>query len=526
MSGILLPGQEKRPQGGSSGSGGSGIELPKGFARKRDEEAEQGAANEAASEAPETAAASAETEAAPDEPQGRRGRGAEFLFPPTGAQVQCPNCGTPFVVPIFSIIDLGANPELLGALLGGQVNAANCPNCGAGGALNAPLMVHDPGHDFLGVYTPPAGLDDMQRQKLIGDLTQALMRRLPQEGRRGYMLQPKQYMDWQRFVEKLWEFQGVTPDMLRRQRSQTEALQSLVRLADDPQALAIAIERNRDLIDRQFFGLLDRLMVMVSSQGDPAAAQQMMALRNSLLENTEAGREIKALQDKIRHLIESIPPTATREDVLNALLAAWEGDDGRDVVASAAMSLGPALDYQFLLTLSNRLEQTNDSDERAKLEELRALVAEMQEQQRQSVQAAAAQVQEVLQAVLEAPDATEALRQYADAIDETFLGLLAGNIDRAEKNNATAAARRLREIYDAALDILQERMPPEMRLINQLVNAPDKGAMRKLLDDNRNLLTPEFVEALRQLEDDFRARNGADVADKLKSVRAQVQLMM
>ena len=69
-------------------------------------------------------------------------------------------------------------------------------------------------------------------------------------------------------------------------------------------------------------------------------------------------------------------------------------------------------------------------------------------------------------------------------------------------------------------------MPAEMRLINQLVNAPDKGGVRKLLEENRSLLTREFVEALRQLEDDFRTRNGVDVADKLKSVRAQVQLMM
>jgi hypothetical protein len=525
MSGILLPGQDKRPQGSS----GSGIELPKGFSRKRDEEEavapsdapEVIAANEAAGVARDVAA-----EGAPEQRQGRRGRGAEFLFPPTGAQVQCPNCGTPFVVPIFSIIDLGANPELLGALLGGQVNAANCPNCGAGGALNAPLMVHDPGHDFLGVYTPPAGLDDMQRQKLIGDLTQALMRRLPQEQRRGYMLQPKQYMDWQRFTEKLWEFQGVTPEMLRRQRLQTEALQTLVRLADDPQALDIAIERHKELIDRQFFGLLDRLALMVSGQGDANAAQQMMALRTALLDKTDAGREIKALQDKIRTLLESIPPTATREEVLDVLISAWQGEDAHDVVASAAMSLGPALDYQFLLAVSNRLEQTTDTAERAKLEELRALVTEMQEQQRQGVQAAAAQVQEVLQAVLEAPDAVEALRQNAGAIDETFLAILAGNIERAEQNKATAAARRLREIYDAALDIVQEGMPPEMRLINQLANAQDKGAVRKLLEENRGLLTREFVDALHQLEDDFRARNSAEVADKLKSVRAQVQLMM
>jgi hypothetical protein len=535
MSGIILPGQDRRPQGGGSGSGGSsgggsGIELPKGFSRRRDEEETAAAAAEAASElavsAENDVPEAPEGEDAAPQRQGRRGRGQEFMFPPTGAQVQCPNCGNPFVVPIFSIIDLGANPELLGALLGGQVNTAMCPNCGAGGALNAPLMIHDPGHDFLGVYTPPTGIDDVQRQKLIGDLTQALMRRLPQEQRRGYMLTPKQYMDWQRFVEKLWEFQGVTPEMLRRQRAQTDALQNLVRLVDDEQALDIAITRHADLIDRQFFGLLDRLAVMISSQGDPQAAQQMMVLRNALLAKTDAGKEIKALQDKIRNLLESIPPTATREDVLDVLIGAWQGEDGRDVVTSAAVSLGPILDYQFLLLLSARLDQTDDAAERQKLEELRTLVTDLQDEQRQNVQASAAQVQEVLQAVLEAPDAAGALREYADAIDETFLGLLAGNIERAEKANANAAARRLREIYDAALDILQERMPPEMRLINQLVNAQDKGAVRKLLEENRNVLNPEFIGALHQLEDDFRSRNAVDVADKLKSVRAQAQLMM
>jgi hypothetical protein len=512
MGGILLPGQEKKPQGG-------GIELPKGFARKRSEEESTPTAETPVAEAPAA-------QAAPAQPQGRRGRGNEFLFPPTGAQVQCPSCGTPYVVPIFSIIDFGANPELLGALLGGQVNMAVCPSCGVGGPLSAPLMVHDPAHEYLGVYTPPAGMDDIQRQKLIGDLTQALMRRLPQEARRGYMLQPKQYMDWQRFMEKFWEFQGVTPEMLRRQSLQSQAIQSLVTLADDPAALDIAIERNLSLIDRNFFALLDRLLMMITNQGDQKTAQQMLTLRGALMEKTEVGRTLKALQDKVRALIGGIPPSASREDVLDALLNAWQGEDGQEIAASAAVALAPMLDYQFLLAIAHRLEASPDTETTTKLEELRALVMEMQEQQRQSSQAGAAQVQEVLQAVLEAPDPAEALRQYAEYIDEGFLGILAGNIDRAEKNNATAAAQRLRAIYDAALDILQEEMPPEMRLVNQLVNAPDKAAMRKILEENRSLLNREFIEALRQLEDDFRSRGGGEVAEKLKSARAQASLML
>ncbi|WP_204266666.1 hypothetical protein, partial [Escherichia coli] len=46
-----------------------------------------------------------------------------------------------------------------------------------------------------------------------------------------------EYLDWNRFIEKLWEFQGVTPEMLRRQRDQVAAIQSLARLADDEGAL-------------------------------------------------------------------------------------------------------------------------------------------------------------------------------------------------------------------------------------------------------------------------------------------------
>ncbi|MCL4861309.1 MAG: hypothetical protein KJZ93_17970, partial [Caldilineaceae bacterium] len=279
MSGIILPGQERK-----SASGG-GIELPKGFSRRRDE------TEQSLTQAEPSTPEAAEAAPPPSTPE-RRGRpGENLLFPPTGAQVQCPSCGTPYVVPIFTIIDLGVNPELGPAILGGQINMAVCPQCGVGGPLGAPLMVHDPAHNFLGVYVPPTGIDDVQRQRIIGDLTQTLMRKLPTEARRGYMLQPKEYLDWNRFIEKLWEFQGVTPEMLRRQRDQAAAIQSLARLADDPGALDIALERYKGLIDRQFFSLIERLMMLSGSQGDRESLVALQTLRQALLEKTDAGRE-------------------------------------------------------------------------------------------------------------------------------------------------------------------------------------------------------------------------------------------
>ncbi len=176
----------------------------------------------------------------------------------------------------FPIIDLGANPELRGPLLSGQVNVAVCQSCGAGGPLNSPLMVHDPEHQFLGVFMPMESMNaEMQRQKAIGDLSQALMRKIPSEARKGYMLQPQQFVDWDQLLEKLWGFEGVTPEMLRKQREQSALLQSLLTVGNDRAALDILVGRNPKLIDREFFTLLDQLLMMSRNQAQNEGIEQL-----------------------------------------------------------------------------------------------------------------------------------------------------------------------------------------------------------------------------------------------------------
>lgn len=251
------------PKGPAPKQSSGGIELPKGFARKRSEDEKK--PDSIAAPAPEAPAPPSSGGGEPAPRPRQTGRRPEFLFPPQGVQVQCPSCGTPFVAPVFSIVDLGANPELREPLLGGQVNAAICQKCGAGGALSAPLMVHDPENEFLGVLVPSqAQLQDMQVQRVIGEMSKALMGRLPNEQRRGYMLNPRQFFDWESLLEKLWGFEGVTPEMLRMQRDQSELITSLVRLAPDVKAMQMMTDRRRDLINRDLFALLGQVLATLS----------------------------------------------------------------------------------------------------------------------------------------------------------------------------------------------------------------------------------------------------------------------
>ncbi len=521
MSGILLPGQDKKPK--SEGQ----IELPKGFTTPKKE---SGSTPPAGSET-SSAAAPQQGRAADGEAPSRQGVASDMLFPPRGAQIRCPACGTPYVVPVFSVIDLGVNPELRGALLGGQVNVAACPNCGAGGPLGAPLLLHDPEHNFLGAYVPmESGRDDLQRQKAIGDLTQALMRKIPAEARRGYMLQPTQYVDWQRLMEKLWEFEGVTPEMLRRQRDQSALLQSLMGLVNDDKALQIAIDRGKGLIDRDFFTMLDQLLMMGRSQGQGPELQALMSLREKLIEKTPAGQEVRKQQEKIRSLLAKLSPTTSRDELLQIVIDAWSESDGQQIVGTLAVAAGQLFDYQFLMALSERIGGAANPDERAKLEELRTFLLQVQEQlaarQQQTQQSMAQEAQAVLQEVLQATDTAAALREHRDEIDENFLALLAANIQQAERAKATAAVRRLRKVYEEAVAILQEQMPPELQLLNQLLTAPDEATVRQLIKENRALVTREFVDSLKPIETEMRENGRSELADRIKALRAQMTLMV
>ncbi|MCB9137158.1 MAG: hypothetical protein H6642_02280 [Caldilineaceae bacterium] len=508
MSGIILPGQ------GSESDGGSGIELPKGFSRAKEEKAQE---KRAAAESPALD---------PTLTGGQPGGEPDFLFPPQAAQVQCPNCGTPYPVAIFSIVDFGENPELRGALLSNQINMAICPACGSGGPLNAPLMIHDPEHEFLGVFLPADNQsNEAQRQKIIGDLTQRLMQKLPSEARRGYMLQPKQYMDWQRFMEVFWGYEGVTPEMLRRQRDQTALIQRLLGLANDPQALGIAVERDKALIDREFMSLFDRIFVMSRGQMDEEGAQAFQAVRTRLLDSTEAGAQVKAREARLRSLLAEIDETSTRTDVLDLLLAVMANPEDEDLLPSLAVSVLPVLDYEFLLELSQRLDATDDEAERARLETLRELIAQMQETQRESQASGAQQAQALLQEILEQPDAVAAVAEYADYIDETFLALLGSQIQSAEEKGATAAVRRFTQIYEAAVGVLEANMPDDIRLLNNLLSARDEGEMRALINENREMITPELVETLGAFEQQARAGGQIEIANRVRSLLSRLKLM-
>ena len=434
--------------------------------------------------------------------------------------VNCPNCNTPFPAQLFTIVDVGQDPVLKNVLLAGQLNVASCPRCGAGGALTTPLLYHDPEHQFLGVYVPEQ-IAVKEQQKVIGDLSRRLMDGLPQEDRRGYMLTPKQFLTYQSMLEAILEFEGVTREMMDKQRRQLQLIEQGLVALQDPEGLRLLAKESDADFDDQFFSLLNMVTESAASGGDVEAAQEMVELREQLIELTTWGEGVK----RQRAAVAKLTPETTREDLLNMIVAA---DDPR-VAEALVLAARRLVDYSFFEALTRRIDAAQAAGNAAEAERLTGLRERLLttlDRYDQMQQAAIQQYTQVLGEILAADDVQRAVMEHAQYIDQTFLSVVGANLEDAKSRGAGAAVRRLQEVWDSAIELLNINSAPEVALLNELLTAEYPGGTRKILSDNREVITQEFIDALEELIAQVQSEGGDEVAQRLRQIRSQAQLML
>ncbi|MCO6450323.1 MAG: hypothetical protein J5I90_05985 [Caldilineales bacterium] len=424
-------------------------------------------------------------------------------------------------MPVFSVIDVGQTPELKQVVLAGQLNASQCPNCRNVNYIAAPLLYHDPEHEFLGIFLPTQlNMSESQRQKAIGDLTKALMDSLPAEKRRGYMLNPQQFLTLDSLVEKLLGFEGITPAMIEASRKKVGLVDELMRVKDDGISFNLTVKENEALLDEEFFRLLSNFILSAQAQGDEQSAQQLADLREKLLPITTTGQKIL----KQRRAVQNLGKEPTRESVLEAIINA-----DLDEVEAIAVVVAPALDYQFFQNLTDRIEAA-PAEERPTLEEKRKRILEIVESMRAADQQAAQQSSQIIQELLGAEDMAAAVDEMLPYIDQTVMSLLLANIRDAEKRGAQAAVQRLTELWSLIVAATEEAMPPELRLLYQITDAEYPEGTRAVLKEHKAEITPEFLEFLKssidtiEQQDDGDPTERAAVARHLRNVLTQAQL--
>ncbi|MDX1413842.1 MAG: CpXC domain-containing protein [Candidatus Promineifilaceae bacterium] len=435
-------------------------------------------------------------------------------------QVQCPNCSTPYTTDVHQIIDVGQNPELKQLLLSGQLNLAVCPSCGTGGQLSTILLYHDPEHELFMLYTPQEmQLDQVQREQYIGRLTKQILDNTPPEQRRGYMLQPTNVLTMQSFMEKVLETEGITKDMIERQRKQTELISTLAQA--DPDVVDYLVEERASEIDETFFAMLRSYVERAMQSDDNNQVLPLINLQAKLMTETAVGQQIEKRQIALHALNQDARSSGGLTPVI-LLRHVLKNQDDMALVESISQAGASAMTYEFFTGLTaeiDKQEMAGNQDRVNRLKEIRTNLLKMQEEMRQASEQILQDAQRDLESILAAENIEQAVQANMSKFDDAFMYVLSASIDRAESNHEEARLEKLNVVQELIARQADDQTPPEIRLLTQLMFSESDEETQNLLNENQDLLSADMVTVVDMLQDQVRDSGQSDLVERLGHVK-------
>ncbi len=442
-------------------------------------------------------------------------------------QVNCPNCRQPLMADIQQLFDVNVDPEAKQRLLSGASNLIQCKFCGFQGNLSTIVVYHDPEKELLLSFVPTEiGLPRNEQERVIGGLLNQVINNLPQEKRKGYLLNPQSTLTMQGLIERILEADGITREMVQAQQQRLNLLQRLASIQDEA-TRAEVIRQEDSLIDAEFFMLLNRLGEAALGSGDRESARQLVELQRSLLPNTTYGKQLKAQTEEIETALKDLQSAGsglTREKMLQLLVEA-----PNETRFSALVSLArPVLDYGFFQLLSERIDRAR-GDGRARLVELRTKLLEMTQEIDRQLEEHRLQSRQLIESLLTAADLEQAIAQSLPGIDEVFVQEVESMQKAARSDGDLDRSSKLQII----IDTLQQasETPQGVALVEEYLDAPDEKARTEFLKSHQGEISQEFFDMLANFA--FQVQSGEDkqlaehvVAANRQAIRFSMQQKM
>ncbi|MDX9991891.1 MAG: CpXC domain-containing protein [Anaerolineales bacterium] len=404
------------------------------------------------------------------------------------SQISCPRCRQMIPAQVEQLFDVTAEPAAKQRLLGRVSNYARCQFCGFEGPLSTPIVYHDNEKELLLTFFPSElGLPVNEQEKLVGPLISKVMDRLPAEKRKGYLLRPQSFLTYQSMIERILEADGVTKEMLDSQQKRIDLIQHLIQTTT-PEVRADMIKENAALLDEAFFGLFNRLVEAAMQSGQQPTAEAMSALQEELLDGSEYGRQLKEQFEEIQAAVKTLQDVGeglTREKLLEIFISA--PSDAR-LKALVSMTRN-GLDYSFFQVLTERIDKATP-DERVVLEALREKLLDLTNQMDKALEAQMKAADEFIEQILTAPAISQVVTQNLEQFNnEAIAQVLESKMREATQNQDN---QRLQKIQQIVMVLQQASTPPELELVQALVDAPDEAAMEKMLAENEAMISDEL----------------------------------
>lgn len=428
-------------------------------------------------------------------------------------QIQCPNCKSPIQARILQLIDVGQNPTLKSHLLSGSFNRARCPVCNFDGAIATPLVYHDPAHELLLTYIPvEVNMPKAEQERIIGQLINRVMERLPTDQRKAYLLQPQSVLTMQGLVERVLETEGITKEDIEAQQAKMRLFEELLRL---PEAELEAFVKDHDEeIDGSFFQLMS---LSLQSTQDPNAREAVGQRLSNILEYSSFGQRMKKQEAELKLASESLQALTKENLTRESLLQLFIDAPSEERVVALTNLTRPALDYGFFQTLSEKIE-AGEGEQQERLTKLREQILSVTQEIDRIQEARATQAASLLKALIEAENLEQTLAAAIPYIDELFLGTLEANLQAAREGGETEIIKRLEEIQERIELLIQESMPPGLQLTQELIEIEDEAEAMSLLDSRMDDIDENLLNSLMSGVDQLEKAGENDRAGQLRKL--------
>ena len=438
-------------------------------------------------------------------------------MPPDSTIIKCPTCRASQPATIEQLVDVAVDPGSKTRLLAGRLNLFQCSVCGFQGALTVPLVYHDPFKELLLTFVPPESrLSPVEQEKIIGSLIQQVLQSLPAEQRKGYLLRPQAVLTVQGLVERVLEADGVTKEMLEQQRAKTKLVRELIDAEGEARQALIREQDQR--IDSDVLGLISSIARSASGRGDEELTRKVLAARDDVYRNSTAGKRAQALQDELEKAardLESLGKEASLDSLIRLVAAA----PSLDRVTALAAHAWQAMDYVFFQRFTEMLDKAAGT-ERERLTAIRDRALEEVGRIQQAMQSEMTFINGILQTVIQAPDLDAAIEEYLPEFNDLFFAVLEANLENERRHKNEKTAERLLETKSKIAAALEKSLPPELRLVRDLLGKENDGQAEALLAERAAEVTENFVAALRTTVQDLENTPQEPLAQRMKKILA------
>jgi len=392
---------------------------------------------------------------------------------------------------VEQLFDVTQDPQAKQRLLGGVSNMARCPNCGYQGRLATPMVYHEADKELLLTFFPSElGMPLNEQERLIGSMITQITNRLPPEKRKAYLLKPVANLTYESMIQTILGKDGITPEMIKDQQDRVMLIERLLQ-ASAADVRSEIIKQNANLFDEQFFALFSRLAQSAAASGQEPVARGMVDLQKQLLEETDFGRELKESVGELEAATKSLQEAGqglTREKLLELVLAAPNEARLRAYVSLAR----GGMDYQFFQLLTEKIDKAS-GDEKARLESIRERLLDFTSEIDKQLEARYKQAQEFVESLLAQEDVVKAVRDNLDGFTQDTVEVVNQMLRQASEKSDYTRMGKLQKMAEVLREV---STPPEVAFIEQLLDAPDDSAVEKMLEDNKDLINDQFMEAL------------------------------